>query len=165
MKIQGKVWKFGNDIDTDVIIPARYLSISDRKILAQHCMEPIRPHFSNFVKNGDIIVAGENFGCGSSREHAPLAIKGCGISVVIAKSFARIFFRNALNIGLWVFEMPELYNLVEEGDTIVIDLKKGFIEHCITKKRYPTPQYPAFLQQIINSGGLISYLLKNIGEK
>ncbi|MEO0142853.1 MAG: 3-isopropylmalate dehydratase small subunit [candidate division WOR-3 bacterium] len=165
MKIQGKVWKFGNDIDTDVIIPARYLNISDPKILAQHCMEPIRPNFSSLVDKGDIIVAGKNFGCGSSREHAPLAIKTCGIQVVIAKSFARIFFRNALNIGLWVFEIPELYNLTKEGDRMIIDLKKGFIEHHTTKEKFTIPQYPAFLQQIINSGGLISYLLKNHRRK
>ncbi len=160
MKFEGRVWKFGDNIDTDVIIPARYLNTSDPEILAQHCMEPVRQNFSNLVNRGDIIVAWANFGCGSSREHAPIAIKACGIPVVIAKSFARIFFRNAINIGLSVIEMPQLYEIILEGDRLYVDLQKGFLEHCSTKSRYSIPKYPEFLQKIIYSGGLIPYYLK-----
>lgn len=160
MKFEGKIWKFGDDIDTDVIIPARYLSVSVPEILARYCMEPIRPDFANRVSKGDIIVAGKNFGCGSSREHAPRAIKACGISAVVAKSFARIFFRNAINIGLLVIELPKIYDIAKDGDKIYVDLKKGFIEHCPTKQRYSIPKYPAFLQEIIDAGGLLSYFLR-----
>ncbi|MDI6791082.1 MAG: 3-isopropylmalate dehydratase small subunit, partial [Thermodesulfobacteriota bacterium] len=127
MRLTGKVWKFGDNIDTDVIIPARHLTTFDPKELARHCMEDKDPSFAQKVKPGDIIVAGRNFGCGSSREHAPIALKGCGLSCVVARSFARIFFRNAFNMGLLIFECPEVVDVVEEGDTMEIDAVSGKI--------------------------------------
>lgn len=162
MKIKGSVWKFGDHINTDDIIAARYLNTTDEKELASHCFETIRPQFSKIIKKGDIIVAGENFGCGSSREHAPIAIKGCGISVVIAKSFARIFFRNSINIGLPLIELKEV-NEINEGDIIEVDLVKGLIKNLKTGKKYKFDKYPAFLQKIIQNGGLMN-LAKKIME-
>ena len=157
MKNKGKVWKFGDHINTDDIIAARYLNTTDEKELASHCMETIRPEFSKNVKKGEIIVAGENFGCGSSREHAPISIKGCGISVVIAKSFARIFFRNSINIGLPLIEMEEVEE-IDEGNEIEIDFEKGEIKNLTKRKIYKFQKYPEFLQQIIEEGGLMKWI-------
>lgn len=159
MIIRGKVWKFRNHINTDDIIAARYLNTTDAKELALHCFETIRPDFSKQVKKGDIIVAGENFGCGSSREHAPVAIKGCGISVVIAKSFARIFFRNSINIGLPLIELKEV-DEINENDEIEVDFKRGTIKNLKNGKVYNFEKYPDFLQKIIESGGLMEFAKK-----
>jgi len=161
MKFRGRVWKFGDDIDTDVIIPARYLNSSDPDYLGQHCMEAIAPDFAKKITKGDIIVAGNNFGCGSSREHAPVSIKAAGISCVVAKSFARIFFRNAINTGLPLFEAPEVVDEVREGDQLEIDADEGII--ILREKRIKIPEYPEFLQKIINAGGLMNYLRMNRG--
>ena len=157
MKNKGKVWKFGDHINTDDIIAARYLNTTDEKELASHCMETIRLDFSKSVKKGDIIVAGENFGCGSSREHAPISIKGCGVSVVIAKSFARIFFRNSINIGLPLIEM-EGTEEIDEGNELEIDFENGEIKNLTKGKVYKFQKYPEFLQQIIKEGGLMRWI-------
>ncbi|HOK57300.1 MAG TPA: 3-isopropylmalate dehydratase small subunit [bacterium] len=164
MKVKGKVWKFGDHINTDDIIAARYLNTTDEKELASHCFEVIRPEFSKNVKKGDIIVAGENFGCGSSREHAPISIKGCGVSAVIAKSFARIFFRNSINIGLPLIELKEV-DEIEEGEELEIDFDEGIIKNLNTGKTYKFQKYPEFLQNIINSGGLMSLARKTVEKK
>jgi 3-isopropylmalate/(R)-2-methylmalate dehydratase small subunit len=160
MKLKGKVFKFGNHIDTDVIIPARYLNISEVKELAKHCMEDTNKDFVKKVKKGDMIVAGENFGCGSSREHAPLAIKHAGISAVVAKSFARIFYRNAVNIGLPILECPQAVKNTKVGDNLEIDLEKGVIKNLTNKKEFKTQPFPKFIMKIIKSGGLMNYLRK-----
>ena len=157
MKFTGNVIKYGDNVDTDVIIPARYLNTSNEKELASHCMEDIDTSFSQKVKTGDIIIAGENFGCGSSREHAPIAIKASGISVVIAKSFARIFFRNAINIGLPILEHPSLADECEKGDEITIDLEKGIVTNISKNKTYECESFPTEIQDLINKGGLIEY--------
>jgi 3-isopropylmalate/(R)-2-methylmalate dehydratase small subunit len=160
--LRGKVWKFGDNIDTDIIIPARWLSFTDPKVLGQHCMEPIAPDFAKNVQRGDIIVAGSNFGCGSSREHAPLAIVALGIPVVIARSFARIFYRNAFNKGLALLE-ADLYGKVEEGETIEVDLSAGLIKAGdIEVKAKPIP---AFMLELIAEGGLINHLRKELEER
>lgn len=158
MKIQGKVHKYGDHVDTDVIIPARYLNSSDPKDLAAHCMEDIDKEFVYNVKEGDIIVAGVNFGCGSSREHAPLAIKAAGVSCVIAKNFARIFYRNALNIGLPILECPEAGDEIEQGDEVAVDFDSGVITDNTTGKSYRAEPFPPFIQDIIKKGGLLSSL-------
>ncbi|MEW6696273.1 MAG: 3-isopropylmalate dehydratase small subunit [Bacillota bacterium] len=158
MKLQGKVWKFGNDVDTDLIIAARYLNSSDPAELARYCMEDADPRFASNVKPGDIIVAAKNFGCGSSREHAPIAIKAAGVSCVVAKSFARIFYRNAFNIGLPIFECPEVIDELQEGDTISVDAATGAITNLSTGKEYQAVPIPDFMRQIIDAGGLISYV-------
>ena len=157
MIIKGRVYKFGNDINTDDIIAAKYLVSTDAKELGSHCMEAIKPDFSGKVKPGDIIVAGKNFGCGSSREHAPLAIKGCGVSAVIAKSFAAIFFRNAINIGLPFLELAET-DKIKQGDSLEIDLAGGIIKNLTQKETYKTQPFPKFLQDIVERGGLINYI-------
>jgi 3-isopropylmalate/(R)-2-methylmalate dehydratase small subunit len=159
MIIKGKVHKFSDDINTDDIIAAKYLVSTDAQELGKHCMETINPSFSQAVSPGDIIVAGRNFGCGSSREHAPLAIKGCGVSAVIAKSFAAIFFRNAINIGLPFLESADVDN-INNGDIIEIDLASGVIKSLTQGKSYKTQAFPEFLQQIVESGGLINYIKK-----
>ncbi|AEF93178.1 3-isopropylmalate dehydratase small subunit [Desulfotomaculum nigrificans CO-1-SRB] len=164
MKLQGKVWKFGNDVDTDLIIAARYLNSSDPAELARHCMEDADPHFALNVKPGDILVAGKNFGCGSSREHAPIAIKAAGISCVVAKSFARIFYRNAFNIGLPIFECPELIDELNEGDTISVDANTGTIVNLTTGKEYQAAPIPDFMRQIIGAGGLINYVKGRVNQ-
>ncbi|MCM8819085.1 MAG: 3-isopropylmalate dehydratase small subunit [Candidatus Omnitrophica bacterium] len=164
MKIKGNVWKFKDHINTDDIISARYLNTIDAKELASHCFESIRPEFTKNVKIGDIIVAGENFGCGSSREHAPVAIKGCGIRVVIAKSFARIFFRNSINIGLPLIELKQA-DEINEGDVIEVDFTKGLIKNLSTGGKYKFKEYPPFLQKIVESGGLINLAKKYIKEQ
>jgi 3-isopropylmalate/(R)-2-methylmalate dehydratase small subunit len=157
MIIKGKVHKFKDDINTDDIIAAKYLVSTDSKELASHCMETIKPDFVKQVKAGDIIVAGKNFGCGSSREHAPLAIKGCGVSAVIAKSFAGIFFRNAINIGLPFLESQDV-DKIYEGDELEIDLKKGIIKNLSKEQEYNTQPFPDFLQELVKKGGLMNYI-------
>lgn len=160
MEIHGKVFKYGNDVDTDVIIPARYLNDSSESALASHCMEDIDADFVKKVKKGDVIVAGDNFGCGSSREHAPLAIKASGISLVIAKSFARIFYRNAINIGLPILECPEAVAAIKAGDGVKADLSAGVIYNLTTGEKFSAQPFPAFIQEIINDGGLLANLAK-----
>ena len=155
MNFDGKVIKYGDNVDTDVIIPARYLNTIDKKELASHCMEDLDPTFVNRVIPGDIMVAGYNFGCGSSREHAPLVIKESAIAVVIAKSFARIFYRNAINIGLPIVECPEAVDEINEGDVLSCDLSAGIITNTTTGKQYKTEPFPAFINSIIEAGGLI----------
>jgi len=157
MTIKGKVWKFADHINTDDIISARYLNTTDPVELASHCMETIFPDFAKKISKGDIIVAGENFGCGSSREHAPVSIKSCGISIVIAKSFARIFLRNAINIGLPIIETSYIEQF-SQGDTLEIDLEKGLIINHTNGHRYDFIKYPDFLQQIIKNGGLMPWV-------
>ena len=155
--IEGNSWIYGDNIDTDVIIPARYLNTSDDKELASHCMEDIDISFAKNVKPGDVIVAGENFGCGSSREHAPLSIKACGVSIVIAKSFARIFFRNAINIGLPILEHPTFSDECEKGDKIFVDLDNGVIKNITKDRIYQCQSFPSEIQALINQGGLVNY--------
>lgn len=162
MIIKGKVHKFGDDINTDDIIAAKYLISTDAKELGQHCMESIRPDFSGKVSLGDIIVAGKNFGCGSSREHAPLAIKGCGISAVIAKSFAAIFFRNAINIGLPFVESAEA-DAINDGDIVEIDLSFGLIRNLTRNNDIKTRAFPGFLQEIVKQGGLMNWMKSKMG--
>lgn len=157
MTNQGQAWVYGDNVDTDVIIPARYLNTSDAKELAKYCMEDIDTTFAKEVKQGDIMIAGENFGCGSSREHAPISIKEAGISVVIAKSFARIFFRNAINIGLPILENNELPDEVSKGDQIEVDLENGIVKNLTTGKEYKTPAYSGSIQKLIEVGGLVNY--------
>ncbi|MGI5970999.1 MAG: 3-isopropylmalate dehydratase small subunit [Oscillospiraceae bacterium] len=154
----GKVFKYGNDVDTDVIIPARYLNCSDMRELAGHCMEDIDKEFAGKVRPGDIIVAGANFGCGSSREHAPAAIKQSGVSVVIAASFARIFYRNAINIGLPIMECPEAAAHIEAGDTVKVDFKTGEIKDETTGETFRAAAFPPFVAGIIEAGGLLGYM-------
>ncbi len=155
MKVKGKVLKYGDNVDTDVIIPARYLTTTDKKFLAAHCMIDIDDTFVARVKAGDIMVAGDNFGCGSSREHAPIAIKESGISLVIAKSFARIFYRNAINIGLPIIENEQAAGEISEGDELEVDFKGGVIYNITTGKEYKTHPFPEFIQKIIQAGGLV----------
>lgn len=157
MTNQGQAWVYRDNVDTDVIIPARYLNTSDAKELAKYCMEDIDTTFATEVKQGDIMIAGENFGCGSSREHAPISIKESGISVVIAKSFARIFFRNAINIGLPILENKDLPDEVSKGDTIEVDLTNGIVKNLTTGKEYKTPAYSGSIQELIEVGGLVNY--------
>lgn len=162
MILKGRVWKFGDNIDTDAIIPARYLNTSDPNELARHVMEDAEKEFPNKVRPGDIIIAGNNFGCGSSREHAPLAIKAAGISAVIAKSFARIFYRNAFNIGLPIFESEEAYEIISEGDVVEIDADKGIIRNMTKNEEYAAKPIPPFMQELISSGGLIEWTKKKL---
>ena len=155
MKFTGDVLKYGDNVDTDVIIPARYLNTIDKKELASHCMEDIDKDFTKKVKDGDIMVAGANFGCGSSREHAPIAIKESGISLVIAESFARIFYRNSINIGLAIVECPEASKSIKNGDKVEADLDNGVIYNITTGEKFETKPFPEFIQKIISAGGLI----------
>ena len=163
--IKGKVWIFGDDVDTDSIIPARYLNTSDPVELAKHCMEDADPEFPNKVGNGDIIVAGKNFGSGSSREHAPIAIKAAGVGAVIAKSFARIFYRNSFNTGLLILESPDAVDGIQEGDIVEIDPDNGKILNTRTGIEYKSQKIPPFMQQLVNAGGLMEYLKKRIKEE
>lgn len=158
----GKAWRFGNDIDTDVIIPARYLTKDDPEHLAAHCMEDADAQFAQKVKAGDVIVGGKNFGCGSSREHAPLAIKAAGVKVVIADSFGRIFFRNSLNIGMPILECPEAVVGIENGDEVEVDLKTGKIENVTKGTSYQANPFPKFMQELINLGGLMPYVKEKL---
>ena len=155
MNFKGKVFRYGRDVDTDVIIPARYLNSSDHAHLAAHAMEDIDPDFATTVKPGDIIVADENFGCGSSREHAPVAIKAAGVSCVIAKSFARIFYRNAINVGLPILECPEAVDAIEAGDTVAVDTEAGAIVNERTGEQFTAEPFPPFIAEIIEAGGLV----------
>ena len=155
MKFQGKTIKYGDNVDTDVIIPARYLNTIDKKELASHCMEDIDKDFVKKVQVGDIMIAGYNFGCGSSREHAPIAIKESGISLVIARSFARIFYRNSINIGLAILECTEAVDGISDGDIVEADLAGGVIYNKTTGKSFKTQPFPAFIQNIISNGGLV----------
>lgn len=155
MKYTGHVIRYGDNVDTDVIIPARYLNTSDRAELAKHCMEDLDPTFVGRVQQGDILVAGLNFGCGSSREHAPIAIQASGVSLVIAKSFARIFYRNAINIGLAIVECPEAAEAIAEGDEVEADLDAGIIRNLTSGAEYRTEPFPPFIQTIITHGGLM----------
>jgi 3-isopropylmalate/(R)-2-methylmalate dehydratase small subunit len=156
--LQGKAWRFGNDIDTDLIIPARYLNTSDPRELATHCLEDADPGFAAKVRPGEVIAAGKNFGCGSSREHAPIAIKAAGVSCVIAASFARIFYRNAINIGLPILESPEASQKIGAGDQIQVDLDTGKITNLTKNETYQAAAFPPFMQELIRSGGLIEYV-------
>ncbi len=160
MKFKGRVWKFGSDIDTDRIIPARYLNTSDPEELARHCMEDEDPEFSRKVRPGDIIVADKNFGCGSSREHAPIAIKACGVRCVIARSFARIFFRNSFNTGLPILECGEAVDGTEQGDELEVDISTGEIYNRTRDRRFRAKPIPPFMQELIKAGGLIESLQK-----
>ncbi|MCI8427406.1 MAG: 3-isopropylmalate dehydratase small subunit [Lachnospira sp.] len=158
MKAEGSVFKYGDNVDTDVIIPARYLNSSDPKELALHCMEDIDKDFIKNVKKGDIIVANKNFGCGSSREHAPIAIKVAGVSCVIAETFARIFYRNAINIGLPIIECPEAAKAIANGDTVCVDFDSGVITDKTTGKSFQGQAFPEFMQKIIKAEGLVNYI-------
>lgn len=158
MQVKGRVWKFGNDVDTDLIIPARYLNTTDPGELAAHCMEDADPSFAKNVSAGDIIVAGKNFGCGSSREHAPIAIKEAGVACVIAGSFARIFYRNAINIGLPILEAPEAAEALQDGDIVEVDLGSGTIKNLTRQGLYQAEPFPSFMQEIMQAGGLINYV-------
>ena len=158
MKIRGAVWTFGDNINTDEIIAARYLSTFDEKELGAHCMEDIDPEFPRRLRPGDIIVAKRNFGCGSSREHAPIAIKGCGIACVVAESFARIFYRNAINIGLPILVSPEAAHAVQKGDSIEIDTSGGSIRNLTRPATYVSDTFPEFMQELIDAGGLLPWV-------
>lgn len=164
MKFKGRVWKFGNNIDTDAIIPARYLNIYDPEGLAAHCMEDADPDFVKKVKPGDIIVGGENFGCGSSREHAPIAIKVAGVSCVVAKSFARIFYRNSFNMGLPIFESADLFEKVKEEDEIEVDADAGLIRITGVAEPIQIVPVPPFMQELIADGGLMNHIAKQQGR-
>ena len=164
MKLEGSVFKYGDNVDTDVIIPARHLNTSDPKELAAHCMEDIDSTFTSRVKPGDIIVAEKNFGCGSSREHAPIAIKAAGISCVIARTFARIFYRNSINIGLPIVECPEAAERIQAGDRVEVDLDTGIITDLTQNESWKGQAFPPFMQKIIQAGGLIPYINEKDGE-
>ena len=155
---RGKVFKYGDNVDTDVIIPARYLNSSDPNELSTHCMEDIDKEFVSKVKKGDIIVAGKNFGCGSSREHAPISIKASGVSCVIAETFARIFYRNSINIGMLIIECPEASKEIEQGDDVEIDFNTGIIKDITKGTTYQGQSFPEFMQKIIAAGGLVNYI-------
>lgn len=162
MSIRGKVWKYGDNVDTDAIIPARYLNTSSAAELAAHCLEDLDATFLKKVKPGDIVVAGKNFGCGSSREHAPVALKACGVGCVVAESFARIFYRNAINIGLPIMECPEAAQATQAGQTLEIDLAGGVIRNLETGRTYRATAYPPFMLEIIAAGGLIEYTRRKL---
>jgi 3-isopropylmalate dehydratase small subunit len=157
-KLRGRAWTFGRDVDTDLIIPARYLTMKTAAELAQHVMEDADPSFAGKVRPGDIVVARENFGCGSSREHAPLALKGAGVSVVIAKSFARIFYRNSLNTGLPILVAPEAVDGIKEGDELTVDLATGEIDNLTAGTTYRAQPLPPFMRELVEAGGLLPYL-------
>jgi 3-isopropylmalate/(R)-2-methylmalate dehydratase small subunit len=161
--LAGRAWKFGDDIDTDAIIPGRYLVMNDPKELALHLFEGVRPEMAVQVHQGDYVVAGENFGCGSSREHAPLALKGAGVAAVAAKSFARIFFRNAINIGLPLFICPEV-DKIQDGAPLQIDMAGGLIHNLSSGESYRTTPLPDFLRAIVDAGGLVEYTKRQVGE-
>lgn len=165
MKFKGNLYKFGHDVNTDEIIPARYLNTSDARELAAHVMEDADATFSQKVKKGDILVAGRNFGCGSSREHAPLAIKTAGISCVIAESFARIFYRNAFNIGLAILECPQAARAAKTGEQLEVDAGKGLIKNLTTGKEYTAAPIPEFMQELVAAGGLMKYAKKHLVKK
>lgn len=163
MKIKGRVHKFGDNVNTDEIIPAKFLNVSDAKELGRHCMEGIKPGFVKKIKKGDIIVAGENFGCGSSREHAPVSIKAAGISCVIAESFARIFYRNAINIGLAILECKQT-GKIHKNNLLDLDLNKGIIINLTNDKTYLAQAFPKFMQELIKAGGLLNYIKRKVSK-
>ena len=159
-ELKGKAWKYGDDVDTDVIIPARYLNTSDPAELARHCMEDIDADFASKVSRGDFIVAGKNFGCGSSREHAPIAIKASGASAVIARSFARIFYRNAFNMGLPIFESPEAADGIDAGDRVSVDMERGVLRNETKGTEFRLAPVPPFMRDLLAAGGLLNYIAK-----
>ena len=165
MKLSGKVWKYGDNIDTDAIIPARYLALTDPTELGRHCMEDLDSKFAGRIREGDFIVAEENFGSGSSREHAPVALKGCGVACVIASSFARIFYRNAINVGLPILECPRAVEDIGRGDRLRVDLEKGTVENLSTGNIFEAQPFPAFMQEIISLGGLVEYVRKRLEQQ
>ncbi|HXH14134.1 MAG TPA: 3-isopropylmalate dehydratase small subunit [Alphaproteobacteria bacterium] len=165
MNLQGRAWKFGANVDTDVIIPVRYLTSIDPVELGRHCLEGLDPEFAQKVRPGDIIVAAENFGCGSSREHAPVAIKGAGVGCVIAATFARIFFRNALNIGLPIVECAEAAQRIDEGDTVEVDVMSGRVINHTKGETYQAAPFPPFVQELIAVGGLVPYVARRLQER
>ena len=165
MAFRGKVWKFGDDVNTDEIIPARYLSFTDPEKLAEHVMEDADPSFPGEVSKGDILVAGKNFGCGSSREHAPVAIKGAGIACVIASGFARIFYRNAFNMGLLILESPEASDKIREGDVIEVDQKLGIIHNTTSGETFQVTPIPAFMDELLSDGGLVEHIKKSASPR
>ena len=162
--MKGKAWKFGDDIDTDLIVPGRYLVLRNEKDLAACAMEGCDPEFSKKVNKGDIIVGGKNFGCGSSREHAPIAIKGAGISAVVAESFARIFYRNSINIGLPLIEIKDISKHVSQGDELEVDMEKGILKNLTNGEEFEIKKLPEFMVEILDEGGLIPYLKDHIDE-
>jgi len=164
MKLEGKVWKYGDNVDTDVIIPARYLNISGTAELAEHCLEDLDPQFLRKMEPGDIVVAGHNFGCGSSREHAPLALKGAGVGCVVARSFARIFFRNAINIGLPILTCPAAVAGSEAGQRLEVELETGTIRNRDTGQVFQAEPFPPFMLALIRAGGLIEYTKRQLKE-
>lgn len=164
-EIRGRVWKFGDDVDTDQILPSVYLSISDPQELSKHCMEGIEPGFAGKIAKGDVIVAGKNFGCGSSREHAPIALKTCGVSAIIAESFARIFFRNAINIGLPVLESPQAAREIQAGHEVNINVQEGLITDLATGRVYKATTYPLVVASIISAGGLVEYVRRELANR
>ena len=161
----GTVWKYGDNVDTDAIIPARYLNVSTPEELAYHCMEDIDAGFASTVQPGDIIVAGENFGCGSSREHAPLAIRGAGVACVVAKSFARIFYRNAINLGLPILESPEAIDGSEAGDELEVELETGVIRNLTRNATFQAKPYPDFMLELVQAGGLVEYTKRRLAAQ
>jgi 3-isopropylmalate dehydratase small subunit len=163
--LYGRVHKFGDDLDTDLIIPARYLNTSDPAELARHAMEDADPTFAGRVKPGDLVVAGKNFGCGSSREHAPLALKAAGVAAVIAPSFARIFYRNAFNIGLPIFEAAEAARALEDGEEVAVDPAAGRIRRVATGEEFAATPFPAFMQELVAAGGLVPYVRRRLAER
>jgi 3-isopropylmalate/(R)-2-methylmalate dehydratase small subunit len=164
MNIKGKAWTFGADVDTDIIIPARYLTTTDAQELAAHCMEPVSPDFPRLVRPGDVVVAGKNFGCGSSREHAPVALKGCGVAAVIAPTFARIFYRNAFNVGLPAIESAAAAAAIRAGDEVEVDLAAGTIENRTKGERYAFSAIPPFMMELVAAGGLMAWLKSQKGK-
>jgi 3-isopropylmalate/(R)-2-methylmalate dehydratase small subunit len=165
VSIKGQVWKYGDNVDTDAIIPARYLNTTSEAELASHCMEDIDASFAKKVKRGDIIVAGKNFGCGSSREHAPVAIKAAGVSCVIAETFARIFFRNAINIGLPILECAEASQAVQAEHTLEVELASGTIRNLNTGQQFQATPYPPFMLELVQAGGLVEYTRRKLSAK
>ena len=165
MKYEGRVWKFGDDVDTDLIIPARYCNVSDGALLAKHAFADGRPEFASAVSVGDIVVGGRNFGCGSSREHAPIAIRAAGVRVLIAKSFARIFYRSAFNIGLPLLESAEAVEDIQDGDRLSVDLVTGRLENLTRKKSYSARPIPPFMERLIKAGGLVEHIRKEKLQK
>lgn len=165
MTLKGKVWKYGDNVDTDAIIPARYLNTSDPAELARHCMEDVDPSFAGRVSTGDIVIAGENFGCGSSREHAPLALKGAGVSCVIAVDFARIFYRNAINIGLPILACPEAVEGTQAGDRLTVDLEAGTVANQRSGRVYRVTPFPSFVMEIVEAGGLVPYTAQRLAGR
>jgi len=160
--MKGKTWKFGDDINTDLIIPARYLNTSRPEELARHCLEGVDPEFSKKVRQGDIIIAGKNFGCGSSREHAPIALKAAGVSCIVAQSFARIFYRNSFNIGLPILECPEAVDAISEGHEVEINMESGAIRDVTRGKTFKARPIPKFMQELVRTGGLLHYTMRRI---